>query len=218
MTYGSGDYTKSQYAGTLAATLAYFLFTQGDAVGLATFDSEIRQYMPPRNRPSYLHRLMLALEARPTGRTTDLGPPLQRLAQMVTKRGLVVLISDLLTSIDRLERDLGYLAAGGHDVVLFQILDPAELGFDFDGPALFQDVESERDIYVDPSVARRDYKRRLARHLDQTKSICQNRGVDYHLFRTDRAFDLALLGFLQHRMRLRKQVRRMAGPGSERSV
>ncbi|UCD48659.1 MAG: DUF58 domain-containing protein [Phycisphaerales bacterium] len=214
MGYGSGSYTKAQYAGTLAATLAYFLFTQGDAVGLATFDTEIRQYMPPRNRPSYLRRLILALEAQPHGRATDLGPPLQRLAQMLTRRGLVVLISDLLASIDRLERDLGYLAAGGHDVVLFQILDPTELSFDFDAPALFRDIESERDIYVDPSAAQRGYQRLLSKHLAQTKSICQTRGVDYHLFATDRPFDLALLDFLQHRMRLRKQVRRVASPGS----
>ncbi len=214
MDYGSGSYTKAQYAGTLAATLAYFLFTQGDAVGLATFDSQIRQYMPPRNRPSYLRRLILALEAQPAGRTTDLGPPLQRLVQMVTKRGLVVLISDLLTSIDRLETDLGYLAAGGHDVVLFQILDPTELDFNFEAPALFQDVESERDIYIDPAAARKSYQHRLDEHLARTRSICQSRGVDYHLFATDRPFDLALLDFLQHRMRLRKQVRRTASPGT----
>lgn len=214
MGYGSGSYTKAQYAGTLAATLAYFLFMQGDAVGLATFDNRIRQYMPPRNRPSYLRRLILALEARPGGRATDLGPPLQHLAQMLTKRGLVVLISDLLTSIDQLKRDLGYLAAGGHDVVLFQILDPTELDFNFNAPALFRDIESERDIYVDPSTAHKGYQRLLDAHLAQAKSICQNRGVDYHLFATDRPFDLALLDFLQHRMRLRKQVRRVASPES----
>ncbi len=215
MGYGSGDYSKAQYAGTLAATLAYFLFTQGDAVGLATFDDRIRQYMPPRNRPSYLRRLIVTLEAQPSGRATDLGAPLQRLTQMLTRRGMVVLISDLLTSLDRLERDLGYLAAGGHDIVLFQILDPTELNFDFEAPALFQDVESQRDIYIDPSAVQKDYHRRLDKHLAQTKSICQSRGVDYHLFATDRPFDLALLDFLQHRMRLRKRVRRSGSPGSE---
>src|SRR5512142_537054 len=107
MGYTSGSYSKAQYAGTLAATLAYFLFTQGDAVGLATFDDQIREYMPPRNRASYLRRLILALEAPPRGGATNLGPPLERLAQMLTRRGMIVLVSDLLTSIDRLERDLG---------------------------------------------------------------------------------------------------------------
>ncbi len=207
MGYGSGGYTKSQYAGTLAATLAYFLFTQGDAVGLTTFDNQIRKYFAPRNRPGYLRRLILALEASPEGSATDLGPPLQHIAGMLTRRGLIVLISDLLTSIDRLEPDLGYLCAGGHDVVVFHILDPAELKFDFDSPALFQDIESGRNMYVDPSDAQTSYKRMLNKHLSKAKSTCQNLGIDYHLFPTDRPLDLALLDFLQDRMRSRKRIR-----------
>ena len=207
MGYGSGDYTKSQYAGTLAATLAYFLFTQGDAVGLATFDDQIRQYLVPRNRPGYLRRLMLTLEASPQGSTTDLGPPLQYVAGMLTRRSLIVLISDLLTSIDRLEKDLSYLCAGGHDVVVFHVLDPAELQFDFNSPALFQDIETGRNMYVNPSDAQTGYKRMLEKHLAVAQSICQNLGIDYHLFPTDRPFDLALLDFLQDRMRRRKRLR-----------
>jgi uncharacterized protein (DUF58 family) len=207
MGYGSGEYSKSQYAGTLAATLAYFLFTQGDAVGLATFDDQIRQYLIPRNRPGYLRRLMLTLEASPQGSTTDLGPPLQYVAGMLTRRSLIILISDLLTSIDRLEQDLSYLCAGGHDVVVFHILDPAELNFDFNSPALFQDVETGRNMYVNPSDAQTGYKRMLEKHLDVARCICQNLGIDYHLFPTDRPFDLALLDFLQDRMRRRKRLR-----------
>ena len=112
MGYGSGGYTKSQYAGTLAATLAYFLFTQGDAVGLATFDDQIREYMPPRNRPSYLRRLMPAWKPSPRARPRTWGRRCSGLAQMLTKRGMIVLISDLLTSIDRLEPDLGLSLRG----------------------------------------------------------------------------------------------------------
>ena len=211
MGYGSGGYTKSQYAGTLAATLAYFLFTQGDAVGLTTFDDQLRKYLAPRNRPGYLRRLMLALEACPEGSATDLGPPLQHVAGMLTRRGLIVLISDLLTSIDRLKPDLGYLCAGGHDVVVFHVLDPAELNFDFDSPALFQDIESGRNMYVDPSDAQISYKRMLNKHLAKAKSTCQNLGIDYHLFPTDRPLDLALLDFLQDRMRSRKRIRHRGG-------
>jgi uncharacterized protein (DUF58 family) len=207
MGYGSGEYTKSQYAGTLAATLAYFLFTQGDAVGLATFDDQIRQYLVPRNRPGYLRRLMLTLEASPQGSTTDLGPPLQYVAGMLARRSLIVLVSDLLTSIDRLEKDLSYLCAGGHDVVVFHVLDPAELQFDFNSPALFQDIETGRNMYVNPSDAQTGYKRLLGKHLTVARSICQNLGIDYHLFPTDRPFDLALLDFLQDRMRRRKRLR-----------
>ena len=212
MAYGSGEYTKAQYAGTLAATLAYFLFTQGDAVGLATFDDQIRQYMPPRNRPSYLRRLLIALEATPKGSTTDFGPPLQRIAQMQTRRGMIVLISDLLASVERLDLDLGYLCAGGHDVVLFQILDPAELNFSFDSPALFRDIESGRDLYIDPAAAQKGYKQSLQDHLAKTDQTCRRLGIDYHLFATDRPFDLALLEFLQHRMLRSKQIRHINRP------
>jgi len=211
MSYGSTGYSKAQYAGTLAATLAYFLFNQGDAVGLATFDDRIRRYLPPRNRPGYLRRLMLALEALPEGRATDLGPALQRVAQILTKRGLVVLISDLLASIDELEPDLGCLCASGHDVVMFNVLDPAEVNFDFDTAALFEDIESGRSRYVDPPAAQAAYKRRLTTHLDRVGAICRSLGIDYHLFTTDRPFDLALLDFLQDRMHRRKRIRRKGG-------
>lgn len=211
MSYGSTGYSKAQYAGTLAATLAYFLFNQGDAVGLATFDDQIRRYLPPRNRPGYLRRLMLALEALPEGKATDLGPALQRVAQILTKRGLVVLISDLLASIDELEPDLGCLCASGHDVVMFNVLDPAELNFDFDTAALFEDIESGRSRYVDPPAAQAAYKRKLTTHLDRVGAICRSLGIDYHLFTTDRPFDLALLDFLQDRMHRRKRVRRKGG-------
>ena len=218
MGYGSVSYTKSQYAGTLAATLAYFLYTQGDAVGLATFDDQIRQYMFPRNRPGYLRRLMLTLDADPEGGSTKLGPPLQRIGEMLTKKGLIILISDLLTSLDRLESELSYLCTGGHDLVVFHILDPAELNFDFDSPALFQDMESRRNMYVDPSDAQKSYKRMLDKHLARTESICSNLGIDYHLFATDRPFDLALLDFLHDRMRHRKRIRHRSRPKTRRKI
>ncbi|MFC1766837.1 DUF58 domain-containing protein, partial [Planctomycetota bacterium] len=169
MGYGSLEYSKAEYAGTLAATLATFLFGQGDAVGLATFDNQMREYLPPRNRPGYLHRLLLALNKAPEGSATDLGPPLQRVAHLLTRRGLVVLISDLLTPLDRLETDLAYLSTGGHDVVLFQVLDPAELRFSFPAPALFKDVESGRNFYVEPATVGKDYQHRLAEHLRRTE-------------------------------------------------
>lgn len=209
MAYGSGAHAKAQYAATLAATLAYFLFNQGDAVGLALFDDAIQQFLPCRNRPNYLHRLMLALEAQPDGPGTDLGRPLQHLAQTLNRRGLIVLISDLLTSIDRLEWDLGTLYARGHDVIVFQVLDPTELSLDLDTPALFEDLETGRDIYVDPAAAQKGYQERLRTHLDRVRRMCEGLGIGYYLFDTNRPFDEALLDFMQHRMRMRKQVRRV---------
>lgn len=211
MAYGSGEVTKSHYAATLAATLAYFLFAQGDAVGLATFDDRIQDYLPPRNRPTYLHRLMVALEKQPQGRSTDLGHPLQQIARFLTRRGLLVVISDLLTRIEQLESDLGGLCAGGHDVMLFHVLDPAEQSFDFSAPARVLDMETGRDMYVDPAMAGKVYRKKMQDHLDRIQVICRNLGIDYFLFSTDCPFDLALLDFLQHRMHRRKWVRRKGG-------
>src|SRR5262245_210086 len=109
MEYGSVGYTKSAYARTLAATLAWFLNGQGDAVGLFTFDESVRDYLPARHRHGHLRQLMLALEKNGAGRETNLNAPLRRVSELVRKRGLVALISDLLTSVDELETSLGRL-------------------------------------------------------------------------------------------------------------
>src|SRR6185369_13638858 len=106
MAYGTRGYSKAQYAATLSATLAYFLYLQGDAVGLLTFDEQIREYLPARHRTGHLRHLMLALEKPAGGRDTNLAPPLKRIAEIVRKRGVIVLLSDFLTGVERLETDL----------------------------------------------------------------------------------------------------------------
>jgi uncharacterized protein (DUF58 family) len=212
MGYGSLGYTKADYAHTLAATLAYFLYLQGDAVGLLTFDEQIREYLPARHRTGHLRHLMLALEQPAAGVATDLTAPLKRIVELVRKRGLMVFISDLLAPIDALERNLTALTASGHDVMLFQVLDPAELQFDFDQAALFQDVESGRDLYIDPPLARRDYLRRLTAHNAAAGAICAKLGVTHHRLNIDRPLELALFDFLRDRMHRGKKVVRRAAP------
>src|SRR5688500_8990196 len=118
MAYGSLPYTKVEYARTAAATLAYFLAMQRDAVGLVTFDQHIADYLPPRYRPGHLHRLMVCLERATGGTSTDLSTPLEQVAATVRKRGMVVLISDLLAPTDALRERLGYLRSQGHEVIL----------------------------------------------------------------------------------------------------
>ncbi|HMJ90496.1 MAG TPA: DUF58 domain-containing protein, partial [Candidatus Acidoferrum sp.] len=131
MMFGSKAWKKLDYARTLAATLAYFLSQQGDAAGLLTFDEQIREYLPARNRPGHMHRLMLALEKSPAGATTDIGTPLNRIAELTQKRGMIVLVSHLLTPVESLEKPLSLLATSGHEVIIFQVLDPAERTFEF---------------------------------------------------------------------------------------
>ena len=154
MGYGSTGYTKVEYARTAAATLAYFLSGQRDATGLVTFDERIAEYVPARYRPGHLHRLMVCLERATAGKTTDISAPLEQVAATVRKRGMVVLISDLLSDTAMLRTRLGYLRSQGHEVVIMRVLDPAEVDFDFAKPAMFVDMESGKDLFIDPVAAR----------------------------------------------------------------
>lgn len=209
MGYGSRGYTKAQYANTLAATLAYFLYLQGDAVGVLTFDDQIREYLPSRHRTGHLRHLMLALEKPASGTSTDLAAPLKRISELVTKRGVMVLISDLLAPVDTMESNLTVLTACGHEVLLFHVLDPAELAFGFDKPAQFYDVESGRELYIDPDLARKEYRRKLDKHMAGARTTCQKLGVAYHNFTTDRPLELALFDFLRSRMQRGRVGRRL---------
>jgi uncharacterized protein (DUF58 family) len=211
MTYGSLAWTKAQYAHTLAATLAYFLSGQGDAVGLLTFDEAIREYLPARNRPGHLRHLMLMLEKPATGTSTDINAALNRIIDVVRRRGLVILISDLLTPLASLEKNLTALAAWGHELVLFQVLDPAELKFTFDQASIFEDVESQRGLYIDPAVARRDYLQRFDEHNAAVQTITDKLGASYVRFGTDRPLELALFDFMRARAERHKLTRRAAG-------
>ena len=208
MGFGSVAYTKSDYANTLAATLAYFLSKQGDAVGVLTFDEKVRDYLPARNRPGHLRHLMLALEKASAGTTTDLITPLERAVELTRKRGLMILISDLLATVDRLETSLASLAACGHEVVVFHVLDPAEMNFQFDKAALFLDIESGRELYIDPEQARKEYLRKFTAHNAGIESACRKLGAAYHRLTTDRPLELALFDFLRARMQRGKFVRR----------
>ncbi|HKI71036.1 MAG TPA: DUF58 domain-containing protein [Verrucomicrobiae bacterium] len=206
MTYGSLRWTKAQYANTLAATLAYFLYLQGDAVGLLTFDERIREYLPARHRTGHLRHLMLRLEQPAGGKATDLAVPLKRIIETVKKRALMVLISDLLAPIETLEKNLTALTASGHDVLLFHILDPAELGFHFEKAVMFHDVESERLLFIDPATARKEYLKKLNVHNAAIQTACQKLGIGYRRFATDRPLELALFDFLRERMQRGKRT------------
>ncbi|HEX5446479.1 MAG TPA: DUF58 domain-containing protein [Pirellulales bacterium] len=209
MSFGSLAYDKGEYARTAAATLAYFLAAQRDAVGLVTFDERIQEYLPARYRPGQLHRIMLALGRALAGRATDLGVPLEQIARTASKRGLIVLISDLLAPIDALETQLGYLRSRGHDVMLMRVLDPAEIDFRFQNATQFEDLESGRQFYVDPPAARQRYLEQFAAHAAAIVRACNRLGIDYYQLATDRPLELALFDFLNSRLRRgRRSLRR----------
>ncbi len=213
MTFQSVGHSKAEYAATLAATLAYFLHRQGDAIGLLAFDDRVREYLPPRHRRGHLRQLLLALEHPASGRATDLVSPLRHLAEIVHKRGLMVFISDFLAPIEALDRSLAALVAGGHEVVAFQILDPAEVDFTFDRQAMFEDLESGQTLFIDPAVARKDYVPRFEAHNAELRRRCQTHGVPVHRLLTTEPLAFALLAFLQERERQGRQIRHRTATG-----
>ena len=200
--------TKAEYAKTVAATIAYFLTLQRDAVGLITFDQKIREYMPARYRTGHLHRLMILLEHELAGTATDLGLPLEQVARTARKRGVVVLLSDMLAPIETLETKLGYLRSQGHEVVVIRTLDPVEVSFQFPDESMFFDLESGRELYVDPQAARAGYLERFAEHSKSLARVCSGLGIDVYQMTTDQPLDLALFDLLNSRMRRGRQISR----------
>ncbi|WP_254507987.1 DUF58 domain-containing protein [Anatilimnocola floriformis] len=211
MGYGSLAYDKAEYAKTAAATIAYFLSLQRDAAGLVTFDDKIREYLPARFRPGHLHRLFLALERSTAGTATDLKAPLEQVAKTARRRGLVVLLSDLLAPPETLEKELGYLRTQGHEVAVLRILDPAEIDFPFNEAAMFLDVETGRELYVDPQLARQQYQEKFTAHANALKQICQRLGVDLYDLPTNKPLELALFDLLHARMRRGRLIARHSG-------
>jgi uncharacterized protein (DUF58 family) len=206
MRFGSGPLIKADYAATLAATLAYFLMQQGDAVGVTTFGRGLQEHVPARNRPGHLRRLMLELEKPAPEGKTALDLSVRQLADLLRKRGLICLISDLLAPVDALERQLGLLGAMGHDVVLFHVMDRAEIEFSFDRPAHFFDLETGAERFVDPHAARDAYQQRSAAHNASIRHACQLQGIEYHWVPTDTPLEYVLFEFLSVRSRAKGGV------------
>jgi uncharacterized protein (DUF58 family) len=213
MAFGTPGWTKAAYAATLAATLARFLHLQGDAVGMLSFDEGVRDYLPARHRIGQLRELILALEKPAGGGTTDLIKPLQRITEIVRNRGLMVIVSDFLSPLDRLESALAALTSSGHEVVVFQVLDPSELNFDFSAPAVFEDIESGRSLFVDPLTARRGYLDRFQSHQASLAAICQKLGIARHTISTVQPLELALSDFFHDRLRRGRLIRRATARG-----
>jgi uncharacterized protein (DUF58 family) len=194
-----GGKTKADYAITVAASLSFFLSKQGDATGMLSFDSAIRDYMPARSRPGHLHQMMLTLDKPASGKETNVAAPLRRIAELVNKRGMMVLISDLLSPYETFADALSQLRAVGHEVVVFQILDPAEVDFNFSDSSQFEDLETGNMLYIDPEKVRTDYLAGINAHQKRIRELCVTNGITHQILRTDQPLELALFHFLTSR-------------------
>jgi uncharacterized protein (DUF58 family) len=201
MLYGSGAMTKLEYGSCLAASLAYLMTRQRDAAGLVTFDDEIRAVVPPSIRPGHLKSVLLTLERLEPGTRTDAARPLHQLADGLTKRGMIVLISDLLDEPVHVIDGLKHFRFRGNDVVVFHVLDPAELTFPFEAPARFQDLESGEVVTATPRSVRADYLSAMGGLLETYRRELRLAGIDYQLLQTSEPLDGALLAYLSARGR-----------------
>jgi len=192
--------TKLQYAQFLAASLAYLLNRQQDAVGLVAFADKVHTHVPARNRTGHMRTIFGSLSLLQPGGETNLSESLHRLAEVLTRRGIVVVISDFYDQPDRLAEAFQHLRFKGHDIVAFQVLDQNELDFDFNDPVLLlEDAETQEQMPVLPDVVMDGYRERMRRHVDDLRLCTAANNVDYELLTTKQPLDFALLSFLSRR-------------------
>ena len=201
MGYGSGGVTKLEYGAYLAASIAYLMNRQRDAVGLLAFADRVVEHVPASARPGHLRRLLLALDALRADRGSDLSKPLDRLAEALSRRGMAVLVSDLLDDPAEVVRGLRHLRFRGVDVIVFHLLDPAELTLPFDAAARFRDMETGAELTAVPSAVRERYLQEVEAFISLYRRELQLAGIDYCLVDTSRPLDQALLAYLSARAR-----------------
>ena len=201
MGYGSGAVTKLQYGSYLAGALAYLMTRQRDAVGLIAFDDKIVTMLRPSARSGHLTSLLVTLDRLPLGARTDVAKPLRDLAEAVRKRGLVVLISDLLDDVDRVLSGLKHFRYRGSEVIVFHVLDPAELHFPFDQTARFRDMETLDEVVAVPEVVRSRYLSALADLQERYRRELRLAGIDYVMLDTSVPLETALMSYLMTRRR-----------------
>jgi len=201
MAYGSHGITKFEYAACLAASLAYLMNRQRDGVGLTAFDDRIVGTLPASARAGHLRSILLTLDRLKIGRETNVSKPLHQLADSLSKRGMVVLISDLLDDPELVIRGLKHFQFRGTDVIVFHVLDPDELEFPFQRPTRFEDLETEEEVMAVPSVVRSHYLQAMGDFIERYRRELGGAGIDYQLLDTRQPLELALLAYLSTRAR-----------------
>lgn len=201
MGYGSHGVTKLQYGSYLAAALAYLMNRQRDAVGLIAFDDRIERMLPASARPGHLTSVLVTLEKLSLGTGTDVAKPLRDLAEAIHKRGMVVLISDLLDDPDRVLQGLKHFRYRGTEVIVFHVLDPAELAFPFQQAARFRDVETKEEVLAVPETVRGEYLQAISSLVERYRRELRISGIDYSLLETSVPLEMALTAYLFARRR-----------------
>jgi uncharacterized protein (DUF58 family) len=204
MAYGNGPLNKYEYACTLASSLGYLILQQHDAVGCVAFDERVRATVPTRSQQNHLQAIINALNVTEPRDKTAMLAVFREVAESFPRRGLMVLVSDLLADPQGTMRGLRLLRQRGHDVVVFHVLDDDELEFPFTGPTRFDGLESLDYLNCNPRALREGYLAALQSFLEDVRRGCARNGIDYVLIRTSQSLDTALTAFLSRRMSRRK--------------
>jgi uncharacterized protein (DUF58 family) len=200
MAYASGEnVTKLQYAQFIVAALAYMILQQQDSVGLVVYDDAVRRYLKPAGQPSQFKELLHLLDVTPAREKSDLGLVFNDLAERFKKRGVVAVFSDLFDDVGRILTGLKHFRHRRHEVIVFHVLDPAELDFPFRDPTLFKGLEAMPQILTDPHALKRAYQAELGSFLEELEKGCRMVDIDYVPLRTDQSLDVALSSYLASR-------------------
>jgi uncharacterized protein (DUF58 family) len=198
----SGALTKLEYSGFLAASLAYLMAMQHDAVGLITCDTRVRDHIAPRQGHGHLRIIMEALDNTAAGGETSLSAVFHQIAETIKRRALVVVLSDLFDAPDRLLEALTHFRHKKHEVIVFHVLDPAELTFPFDDVNSIEDLETRREVLSDPRLFKKTYLEEMGKFREAVSRGCLDARIDYCLAETGRRFDAFLGTYLAQRQRL----------------
>ncbi len=204
MRYGSGPLTKFEYAGIAAASLATLLVEQQDPVGLALFDRQTGEVLPPAATQAQLARVIGLLEQAKPDRETDLGSVLQVLCEKIKKRGMTIIVSDLLTDLDSFYDGLRRLQYRGHEVLVIHVLDRDEIDLPFNDLIMFRDIEGSEELLAEPWAFRKAYQAAMQEFIDGVRRGCGDRGIDYLSLRTDQPLAEVLSHYLHARERLKR--------------
>ncbi|MEO7275193.1 MAG: DUF58 domain-containing protein [Vicinamibacterales bacterium] len=197
---GTGPVSKLAYARLLAAALSHLISSQGDAVGLVTFDAALRTYLPPRGGRLHLRRILVSLSKLQASGGTACGAGLRRAIDLLKRRGLLIFVSDLYDEDSSVEAELRRAIRIGHEVALFHVLTPDELALPFGGDVELEDLETGRRV-ITSAAARQGYHEAFSAFLERWRTTCASYGIDYHRVTTDRPLDASLRDYLRRRTR-----------------
>jgi len=201
MRYQSADapLSKLEYAQCIAASLAYLVLQQQDSVGLVTFDKEVRALVRASSNPSHLRQLLHVMEESVPERKTNTGPIFHSLAERLKKRGIVLVLSDMFDDVPQMMAGLKHFRHRRHEVIVMQVLDPAELDFPFRRTTRFKGLEQLPEVLTDPRSLRKAYLEEFGRFRRELEKQCRGQRIDYLQIRTDQSIELALTGYLASR-------------------